>query len=153
MICSLVTHFGERPERIAHGLSFLVSNLSDSLSSLIKKEGMRKSLVKKRRKKTYQKIWFYNFSQLFLSKSISRSVDMSDLSDALTVAHLSWAIWANRSQSLIWFERSEQMSEFPALIFIHEWIPIPKYTKCGFREPLPLGNNVFLRELLSSNAC
>ena len=46
----MVTHFGERPERIAHGLSFLVSNLSDSLSSLIKKEGMRKSLVKKKEK-------------------------------------------------------------------------------------------------------
>ena len=26
--------------------------------------------------------------------------------------HLSWAIWANRSQSLIWFERNEQMSEW-----------------------------------------
>ena len=36
---------------------------------------------------------------------------MCDLSDSLTVAHLSWAIWANRSQSLIWFERSERMSD------------------------------------------
>ena len=31
------------------------------------------------------------------------------------VAHLSWAIWANRSQLLIWFEQNERMSEFPAL--------------------------------------
>ena len=40
------------------------------------------------------------------------SFDMSDLSNSLTVAHLSWAIWANRSQLLIWFERSEWMSEW-----------------------------------------
>ena len=40
---------------------------------------------------------------------------MSDLSDLLTVAHLSWAIWANRSQSLIWFEQSEWMSIFQTL--------------------------------------
>ena len=46
----------------------------------------------------------------------SRSFDMSDLSDLLTVAHLSWAIWANHSQSLIWFEQSEQMSKFPNLL-------------------------------------
>ena len=50
----------------------------------------------------------------------SRSFDMSDLSDLLTVAHLSWAIWSNRSQSLIWLEQSEQMSDermikFPTL--------------------------------------
>ena len=38
----------------------------------------------------------------------SRSVVMSDLSDLLTVVHLSWA---NRSQSLIWSERSERMSD------------------------------------------
>ena len=49
-----------------------------------------------------------------------RSLVMSDLSALLKVAHLSWVIWANRSQSLIWFERSErmsdeQMSEFPSL--------------------------------------
>ena len=45
---------------------------------------------------------------------------MSDLSDSLTVTHLSWTIWANCSQSLIWFEQNEQMSDermsdFPAL--------------------------------------
>ena len=41
-----------------------------------------------------------------------RSFGMSDLSNLLTVAHLSWAIWANRSQSLIWSEQSELMSEW-----------------------------------------
>ena len=50
-----------------------------------------------------------------------RSFPLSDLSDLLMVAHMSWAIWANRSQSLIWFERNElneRMSDerFPALL-------------------------------------
>ena len=39
---------------------------------------------------------------------------MSDLSDLLTVAHLSWMIWVNRSQLLIW---SEQMREWA----MREW--------------------------------
>ena len=52
-----------------------------------------------------------------------RSFVLSALRDLLTVAHLSWAIWANPSQSLIWFERNEQMCdewmcEFPALTFV-----------------------------------
>ena len=69
-----------------------------------------------------------------------RSFPLRDLSDSLTVAHLSWAIWANRSQSLIWFERNEQMSKwanermsdermskFPALPFCHT---LPKCNTC-----------------------
>ena len=40
------------------------------------------------------------------------------LSDSLTVAHLSWAIWANSSQPLIWFEQNEQMSEWA----MSEWV-------------------------------
>ena len=75
--------------------SFLVSNLSNSLSSLIFGE------------------WPERFAH-------SHSFDISDLSDSLTVAHLSWANWANHSQLLIWFKRKEQMSDeqmnkFPAL--------------------------------------
>ena len=47
---------------------------------------------------------------------------MSNLSESLTVAHLIWAKWANHSQSHIWFEQNEQlsdepMSEVPALLF------------------------------------
>ena len=42
---------------------------------------------------------------------------MSDLSNLRTVAHWSWAIWANRSQSLIWSEWSEQ--------WVNERIPNP----------------------------
>ena len=50
----------------------------------------------------------------------SHSFVMSNLSGSLTVAHLSWAIWANCWQLLIWSERSERMSdewmrEFPTL--------------------------------------
>ena len=41
-----------------------------------------------------------------------RSFPLSDLSDSVTVAHLSWAIWAIHSQLLIWFERNEEMSEW-----------------------------------------
>ena len=48
---------------------------------------------------------------------------MSNLSDVLPVAHLSWATWANRSHLLIcseWFEQmsewaNEQLSKFPTL--------------------------------------
>ena len=40
--------FGEQPERFANGRShrsILVSDMSDSLTSLIKKEGMSESLI------------------------------------------------------------------------------------------------------------
>ena len=46
-------------------------------------------------------------SQQFLSEPLIHSFIMSDLSDSLTVAHLSWAIWAYCSQSVA----HEQMSE------------------------------------------
>ena len=39
-----------------------------------------------------------------------RSFVMSNLSDSLTVAILTWATWAIRSQSLICPERSEQIT-------------------------------------------
>ena len=46
--------FGEQHDRIAHGRSFLVSGLSDSLTSLTKNEGMSESLIFLN-KKTYIK--------------------------------------------------------------------------------------------------
>ena len=71
--------------------SFLVSDLSDLLTSLTKKEGMSESLIFSSlfyKKHTKKKI--YNcFSQKFLSESLIRSFIMSDLSDPLLVAHLS----------------------------------------------------------------
>ena len=85
--------------------------------------------------KTYKKISFIFFCQKCLSELLiyherpkgfahGCSFVMSDLRDSLTVAHLSWAIWANHSQLLIWFEQNERMSKwanermskFPALL-------------------------------------
>ena len=43
---------------------------------------------------------------------------LSDMNNSLTVAHLSWASWANPSQSLIWFERNERWAK--------EQIPSPE---------------------------
>ena len=43
------------------------------------------------------------------SNLLIRSFIMSDLSNSLIVAHLSWAIWAICSQSLIWSERYERI--------------------------------------------
>ena len=77
----------ERPERIPLSQfffsdslihSFLVSEMSDLLTSLISSERPERI-------------------------AHGHSFPLSDLSDSLMVAHLSWAIWANRSQSLIWF--------------------------------------------------
>ena len=44
--------------------------------------------------------------------SHSRLFVLSDLSASLTVSHLSWVIWANRSQLLNWFEQNERMSKW-----------------------------------------
>ena len=73
--------FGERPERFAH--------------ILIKKEGMSRSLV------------FYLKNLQKTNKKRTKKYDISQIiwSESLTVAHLSWVIWGNRSQSLIWSER------------------------------------------------
>ena len=42
-----------------------------------------------------------------------RSFVMSDLNNSLTVAHVSWAIWAKRSQSLIKMSNFEWMRDEP----------------------------------------
>ena len=108
-------NFGEWPERIAHGRSFLVSDLSTLLISLIKKEGISESLIflKNRTKK-------YVFCQFFFSKLLvfcdqkskwaicsKKPSDLLiyherfahgcsfDMSESLTVAHFIWGIWAN----------------------------------------------------------
>ena len=58
----------------------------------------------------YQKIWFYNFSQIFLSELLILWFAMSDLSDSLMIVILTWTTWAIRSQSLICPERSERIA-------------------------------------------
>ena len=114
--------------------SFVMSDLSDSLTSLFKREGMSESLIflnlqktfKKRTKNTiFSKFveWITRFlwvkgqmsnspqKQAICSRLLfcherpewfthGHSIIMSDLSDLLTVAHLSWAIWMNPSQAL-----------------------------------------------------
>ena len=72
--------------------SFLVSDLSDSLTLLTKKEGMIESLIfvlKKPIQNILKNKILDFFSQNFLSKSLICSFIMSDLSKLLTVAHLS----------------------------------------------------------------
>ena len=146
----MVNHFWWATRAICSHRSVLVSDLSDSLASLTKNEGMSKSLIFKN-KKTYIKHTKNNildfFCQILLNELLICSSIMSDLSelltvahlswwperfvhgrlfilsnlsDLLTVAHLSWAIWGNRSQSLIWFEQNERISKFPALCASHE---------------------------------
>ena len=61
-------------------------------------------------KKHSKKVWFYNFSQIFLSKSFIPTFIMSDLSESITVAHLSWATWAIRSRLLFWHEQPERFA-------------------------------------------
>ena len=113
--------FGEQPKQFAHGRSFLVSDLSESLkvahfwwvtwtirshrsfllsdlndplTSLTKNEGMSKSLIFLN-KKTYIK---HNKILDFLAKCFWANRSFT---------HLSWVTWANCSWSLICHERHE----------------------------------------------
>ena len=116
-------HFWWATWTICSHSSFLVSDLSDSLPSLIKKEGMSESQIFLNKKKNYikhtknkildfsAKIFWANRSFDHLSWAIcsrlficlewperfaySRSFVMSDLSDSFTVAHFICAKWAN----------------------------------------------------------
>ena len=186
--------FGERPEQFAHGRSFLVSNLSESLivahccsflvselselltvthfwwatwaicshHSLKKRKWANHSFFSKNLQKKNILVkfcWANSFfcelkskwaicsekksnlliyheqpeqiahSHSFFISDLRNSLTshgcsfgMSNLSDSLTVTHLSWLIWANCSQLLIWFEPSDsermsnkRMSKFPTL--------------------------------------
>ena len=60
-----------------------------------------------------------------------RSFAMSDMRDLLTVAHLSWAIGENCSQSLIWCDQFEQMSKWATERWANERIPNPDYFAVG----------------------
>ena len=109
--------FGEPPDPFAHNLSFVMSDLSDSFTSLFKKEGMWELLIffkltqkfnsifsckllvfaSNRAIKLIKNKWFafLLFYHEQLKKIAHRcSFVMSNLSDLLTVGHLSWATWA-----------------------------------------------------------
>ena len=117
--------FGERPERFTHiahqkkGNERFAHFFNNFFLSYIKH--------------TNNKILDF-FSQIFLSESLiclerperfahCCSFSLSDQSDSLTVTHLSWVIWANHSQSLIWLSEMSKwaMSKFPALPNMHSW--------------------------------
>ena len=113
VICSFANFWGATWAIRSHP-SFLVSDLSDPLTSLIKKEGMSESLGFFKRTKNLTKntifvkfflripriLWVKEQMSDSLKKSdlLIRSFIMSDLSKLLTVPHLSWATWAICSQ-------------------------------------------------------
>ena len=80
--------FSERPERFAHSRSFVMSNLSDSLTSLFIKEGMSELLIFASERST----WVNCSWSLFCHERPERfahscSFVLSELSKLLTVAH------------------------------------------------------------------
>ena len=110
--------FGEWPERFAYGCSFLVKDvsellmvahfwwatwaacshcsflvraLSDSLTSLIKQRNEKIALFLNKKNKKYYFSQFFFMWIAHLSRAIwaNRSFDMNDMSNLLTVAHLS----------------------------------------------------------------
>ena len=107
-ICSFA-HFGEQPERFAHDRSFLVSNPSDSLTLLTKK-GNERIAHFLNKKKRYKNNLLDFFSRNVLSESLICSFIMSELSESLTVADLSWATWVICSRSLICLEQPERFA-------------------------------------------
>ena len=94
---------------------FLVSDLSDSLTSLIKKEGMSKSLIFS---KTYKKMLKSLPKNMILVKNFQRiarffvreRVNEQFAPENEWFAHLLWATWANYSQSLILSDLSDLQS-------------------------------------------
>ena len=120
--------------------SFLVSDLSNLLTSLIKKERMRKLLVKKSYKNVQKYTVLVKFcwanSLFFVSKRANERFAQKKQANR-SIAHLSWATWAFCSWSPFWHERPERfahscsfdlsdlskwmsddrMSEFPTLLF------------------------------------
>ena len=98
--------FGERPERFAHIAHFRWATWAIRYTSITKKEGIR-SFFKEKKVRSRSLICHEQPKQI----AHGRSFVLIDLSDSLTIAHLSWAIWANRSQSLIWFDKTNKKYE------------------------------------------
>ena len=102
-ICSWLHISSEWPERIAHGPSFLVSDLSDSLTSLIFGEQPERftHIAHLKRgiegfanffNKKFEHTKKQDFSpKFFFCEALIRSFPLRDRSKLLTVAHLSWA--------------------------------------------------------------
>ena len=154
-------HFWWATWAICSHPSFLVSDLSILLTSLIKKEGLSKRFIfltyKKCTKNTILAIFFEQIthsliyhelpegithSHLFVMSDLSdslmvalltwgtwaiahsRSFVLSDLSESLTVAHLIWAIWANErwvSEQIPSPVSYKKQGEFPGLGQLNLW--------------------------------
>ena len=134
-ICSFA-HFGEQPERFAHDRSFPLSDLSKSvlvthfwwatwaipshrsflvsnpsdLLTLLTKKGNERIAHFLNKKKRYKNNLLDFFSRNVLSESLICSFIMSELSELLTVADLSWATWVICSRSLICLEQPERFA-------------------------------------------
>ena len=120
--------FGERPVRFAHGCSFLVSDLSYSLTvahlswptwaicshgCFKKRKWANGSFKKKTYKKTFKnvpKIWFYSkkFERIAPFFYLSEWAIRTQKTERFAV--LSWATWANRSLSLFCHEQPERFN-------------------------------------------
>ena len=120
-ICSEKTSdwliFSERPEPFAHSRSFVMSGLSDSLTSLFKKEGMSESLrIFKLTKKCTKNMILFNFfskSLVFVSKRAIERFAKKNKQFAHLLFYHEWPeqiahSWAIFSQLLICHEQPEQ---------------------------------------------
>ena len=104
-----------------HIRSFLVSEMSDSLTSLISSKLLSESLM----------VAHFYWAKWAIHSH--RSFPLSDLSESLMAALFWWATWAICSQSLICLERSERithnrsfdLSEMSDERWANEWIPSP----------------------------
>ena len=103
--------FGERPERFAHIGHFwwrtwaIRSHRSPKMREWANRSFFNKKNNVKHTKKKILDFWATNFWA-------NRSFIMTNLSESLTVAQLSWATWAIRSWSLICLERPERSLTF-----------------------------------------
>ena len=117
--CSFI--FGERLEWFAHIAHFWWATCSflKNLQKIVPKKYDSKQILlsellvfcKQKCESLKKNKWFAHlpiYNEQPEKIAHGRSFDMSDLSDSFTVTHLSWAIWANCSQLLIW---SELMSD------------------------------------------
>ena len=103
----------ERPERIAHGRSFLVRDLRDLLKSLIFGEQPERFTHIAHKKRGNEQ-----FAHFLNNKNLIYNILKNKILDFLakffwanrSIAHFLWATWANRLRSRICLERPEQFA-------------------------------------------
>ena len=108
-ICSWLFIHSKQPEGIAHGRSFVLSDLSDSLT-LLRRHEQNICFLKNFQKncQNIQKIWFCSNSFEGIAHFLWEKRKWAIcLKKKKWFAHLSWVNWANRSHLLICHERPE----------------------------------------------